>query len=61
MDNSTPHAIRALQQRRAAGPTPARDRRRSGRQQRETPRDILRNLSRGMQPICANLALVIEG
>lgn len=44
---TTPHAIRALQQRRAAALTPGRDRRRSGRMQRETPRDILRQLSRG--------------
>ncbi|KAI9875237.1 MAG: hypothetical protein M1830_008719 [Pleopsidium flavum] len=43
---TTPHAIRALQQRRAAALTPGRDRRRSGRMQRETPRDILRNLSK---------------
>ena len=40
---ATPYAIRALQQRRA---TPGRDRRKSGRTQRETPRDALRNLSR---------------
>ena len=39
----TPHAIRALLQRRA---TPGRDRRKSGRTQRETPRDALRNLSK---------------
>lgn len=43
---TTPHAIRALQQRRAAALTPGRDRRRSGRMQRETPRDVLRNLSK---------------
>jgi len=43
---TTPHAIRALQQRRNAALTPGRDRRRSGRGQRETPRDDLRNLSR---------------
>lgn len=43
---TTPHAIRALQQRRAAALTPGRDRRRSGRMQRETPRDTLRQLSR---------------
>ena len=41
---STPHAFRAFQQRRA---TPGRDRRKSGRLQRETPRDALRNLSKG--------------
>ena len=47
---TTPHAIRALQQRNAAASsTPGgRFRRHSGRQQRETPRDILRNLTRGM-------------
>ncbi|KAI9835403.1 MAG: hypothetical protein M1819_002321 [Sarea resinae] len=43
---TTPHAIRALQQRRAAALTPGRDRRRSGWMQRETPRDALRGLSR---------------
>ena len=48
---STPHAIRALQQRRAAESTPARDSRRSGRQQRETPREVLRHLSRGKRTI----------
>ena len=42
---TTPHAIRAMQQRRA---TPGRDRRKSGRLQRETPRDILRNLGKRM-------------
>ncbi|TKA71123.1 hypothetical protein B0A49_03122 [Cryomyces minteri] len=49
---TTPHAIRALQQRRAvavAG-TPGLSRRRSGRQQRETPRDTLRNLSKLLAP-----------
>ena len=45
---STPHAIRALEQRRLAALTPSRERRRSGRQQRDSPRDVLRNLSRGM-------------
>ncbi|MCJ1326904.1 hypothetical protein MMC10_003570 [Thelotrema lepadinum] len=43
---STPHAIRALEQRRQAALTPSRERRRSGRQQRDSPRDVLRNLSR---------------
>lgn len=43
----TPHAIRASQQRHAAATTPARNRRRSGRAERETPRDVLRKLSRG--------------
>ncbi|KAI9798610.1 MAG: hypothetical protein M1825_005308 [Sarcosagium campestre] len=49
----TPHAIRARQQRRAAALTPGRDRRRSGRaqQQRETPRDLLRNLSEVLAPV----------
>ena len=47
---ATPHAIRALQQRRA---TPGRDRRKSGRMQRETPRDALRNLSKSrFSPQC---------
>ncbi|MCJ1248613.1 hypothetical protein MMC30_005831 [Trapelia coarctata] len=45
--STTPHAIRALQRRQAAAAqTPARNRRRSGRHQHETPRDILRNLSK---------------
>ncbi|KAI9848525.1 MAG: hypothetical protein M1837_007194 [Sclerophora amabilis] len=43
---TTPHALRALQQRRAGALTPRRDRRRSGRMQRETPRDTLRALSK---------------
>ena len=43
----TPHAFRDLQQRRA---TPGRNRRKSGRIQRETPRDGLRNLSRSWFP-----------
>ncbi|MCJ1396785.1 hypothetical protein MMC18_009677 [Xylographa bjoerkii] len=43
----TPHAVRALQQRRAAVETSARGRRRgSGRQHRETPRGTLRDLSK---------------
>jgi hypothetical protein len=49
----TPHAraaIRALDLRRAAVFTPGRNRRRSLRDQRETPRDILRNLSRVLAP-----------
>ena len=48
----TPHgraAIREVEARRA-GLTPAKDRRRSGRQQRETPRDTLRALSRLLAP-----------
>ena len=47
---TTPHAIRALQQRRTAALTPSRNKRRSGRLQRETPRDTLRNLSKSMTP-----------
>ncbi|KAI1499979.1 centromere kinetochore component CENP-T-domain-containing protein [Biscogniauxia marginata] len=50
---ATPHAraaIRALDQRRAALFTPGRTRRRSLREQRETPRDLLRNLSRVLAP-----------
>ena len=44
---TTPHTLRALQQRRrAAALTPGRARRQSGRQQRETPRDTLRQLSK---------------
>lgn len=45
----TPHARAAFREnelRRAAVLTPGKDRRRSGRQQRETPRDVLRALSR---------------
>ena len=48
----TPHgraAMREVEARRA-GFTPAKDRRRSGRQQRETPRDALRALSRILAP-----------
>lgn len=44
---TTPHAIRALRERANAARTPGNNRRRSGRVQRETPRDLLRNLSRG--------------
>ncbi|KAI1824997.1 hypothetical protein F4861DRAFT_218693 [Xylaria intraflava] len=50
---TTPHAraaIRALDQRRAALFTPGRARRHSLREQRETPRDLLRNLSRVLAP-----------
>ncbi|KAK2785167.1 hypothetical protein FQN53_007909 [Emmonsiellopsis sp. PD_33] len=46
---ATPHALRALQ-RRAATYTPGRDRRKSGRIQRETPIDILRNLGKALAP-----------
>ncbi|KZF20506.1 hypothetical protein L228DRAFT_270573 [Xylona heveae TC161] len=42
----TPHALRALEKRRAAALTPGRARRRSGFVQRETPRDSLRTLSK---------------
>jgi hypothetical protein len=48
----TPHgraAMREVEARRA-GFTPGRDRRRSGRQQRETPTDTLRALSRILAP-----------
>ncbi|KAL3420196.1 hypothetical protein PVAG01_08696 [Phlyctema vagabunda] len=48
----TPHgraAIREIESRRAVM-TPGKDRRRSGRQQRETPRDVLRALSRTLAP-----------
>ncbi|KAI0913110.1 centromere kinetochore component CENP-T-domain-containing protein [Ustulina deusta] len=50
---ATPHAraaMRAIDQRRAALLTPGRARRRSLREQRETPRDLLRNLSRVLAP-----------
>ncbi|KAG9379026.1 Histone-fold containing protein [Pyrenophora tritici-repentis] len=43
---TTPHAIRALRERANAARTPGNNRRRSGRIQRETPRDILRDLAR---------------
>ncbi|KAF2021599.1 hypothetical protein BU24DRAFT_487988 [Aaosphaeria arxii CBS 175.79] len=43
---TTPHAIRALRERANAARTPGQNRRRSGRVQRETPRDTLRDLSR---------------
>ncbi|KAF2205947.1 hypothetical protein GQ43DRAFT_92549 [Delitschia confertaspora ATCC 74209] len=43
---TTPHAIRALRERANAARTPGHNRRRSGRVQRETPRDILRDLSK---------------
>ncbi|KAF2703897.1 hypothetical protein K504DRAFT_462973 [Pleomassaria siparia CBS 279.74] len=43
---TTPHAIRALRERANAARTPGLHRRRSGRVQRETPRDMLRDLSR---------------
>ncbi|KAF1934397.1 uncharacterized protein M421DRAFT_415429 [Didymella exigua CBS 183.55] len=45
---TTPHAIRALRERANAARTPGNNRRRSGRFQRETPRDLLRNLSRAL-------------
>jgi hypothetical protein len=50
---ATPHgreAIRTLDSRRAAVLTPHRNRRRSAREQRETPRDFLRGLSRVLAP-----------
>ncbi|CAG7921500.1 unnamed protein product [Penicillium olsonii] len=46
---STPHGLRARQQR--AANTPGRDRRRSGRAQRETTFDILRNLGKALAPV----------
>ncbi|KAJ5463491.1 Histone-fold [Penicillium sp. IBT 31633x] len=46
---STPYGLRARQQR--AANTPGRDRRRSGRMQRETTFDILRNLGRALAPV----------
>ncbi|KAL3436787.1 centromere kinetochore component CENP-T-domain-containing protein [Aspergillus tetrazonus] len=45
---STPYGVRAMQ-RRAAN-TPGRERRKSGRVQRETVFDVLRNLSRALAP-----------
>ncbi|KAL1851849.1 hypothetical protein Plec18170_006152 [Paecilomyces lecythidis] len=48
---STPFGLRAIQ-RRAAN-TPGRDRRKSGRPQRETPFDILRNLGKALAPVSA--------
>ncbi|CAA9965611.1 CENP-T C multi-domain protein [Pyrenophora teres f. maculata] len=45
---TTPHAIRALRERANAARTPGNNRRRSGRIQRETPRDILRDLARAL-------------
>ncbi|KAI1323950.1 centromere kinetochore component CENP-T-domain-containing protein [Xylariaceae sp. FL0255] len=50
---ATPHARAAIQtidQRRAAVFTPGRARRQSLREQRQTPRDVLRNLSRMLAP-----------
>lgn len=50
---ATPHgraAMREIEMRRAAALTPGKDRRRSGRQQRETPRDFLRELSKVLAP-----------
>ncbi|KAJ5668033.1 uncharacterized protein N7477_006603 [Penicillium maclennaniae] len=46
---STPYGLRARQQR--AANTPGRDRRRSGRIQRETTFDILRNLGKALAPV----------
>ncbi|KFX99858.1 hypothetical protein V490_01603 [Pseudogymnoascus sp. VKM F-3557] len=50
---ATPHgraAAREIEMRRAAALTPGKDRRRSGLQKRETPRDILRQLSKVLAP-----------
>lgn len=58
----TPHgraAQRELNLRR--GLTPGRDRRKSGRQQRESPRDILRQLSRKLAPISQPVIPTPEG
>ncbi|KAH6648706.1 centromere kinetochore component CENP-T-domain-containing protein [Truncatella angustata] len=55
---ATPHAraiSRAIDQRRRTIFTPGRARRRSLRDQRETPRDILRNLSRVLAPASQQL------
>ncbi|KAH8661894.1 centromere kinetochore component CENP-T-domain-containing protein [Xylariales sp. PMI_506] len=55
---ATPHAraaIRAMDQRRAAILTPGRARRRSLRDQRETPRDVLRTLARVLAPTSQTL------
>ncbi|KAI1919813.1 hypothetical protein LOZ03_000725 [Ophidiomyces ophidiicola] len=46
---ATPHGLRAFQ-RRAAANTPARERRKSIRVQRETPLDILKNLGKALAP-----------
>ncbi|KAJ5639717.1 uncharacterized protein N7484_007579 [Penicillium longicatenatum] len=46
---ATPYGLRARQQR--ATNTPGRDRRRSGKMQRETTFDILRNLGRALAPV----------
>ncbi|KAJ5219877.1 hypothetical protein N7468_009081 [Penicillium chermesinum] len=46
---ATPYGLRARQQR--AANTPARERRKSGRAQRETTFDILRNLGRALAPV----------
>ncbi|OBT99347.1 hypothetical protein VE01_02586 [Pseudogymnoascus verrucosus] len=50
---ATPHgraAAREIEMRRAAALTPGKDRRRSGLQKRETPRDLLRQLSKRLAP-----------
>ncbi|OJD37439.1 histone-fold domain containing protein [Diplodia corticola] len=55
---TTPHAIRALQARRDAALAASggrRNRRRSGVQERESPRDILRALSRRLAPFSQRL------
>ena len=53
---STPHNLRALQQRHAANAIAGRKRRRSGQLERESPRDALRNLSRSMLMLLTPLA-----
>ena len=44
----TPHAVRALKQKLSNTGAPARERRKSERLHRQTPREGLRNLSRSM-------------
>ena len=63
---TTSHTLRAIQRRRAAALTPGGSRRYSGRQQRETPRDTLRQLSKRSWPVkfrcysCRDLSLTVE-
>ncbi|KAL5353522.1 hypothetical protein ACLOAV_001559 [Pseudogymnoascus australis] len=60
---ATPHgraAAREIEMRRAAALTPGKDRRRSGLQKRETPRDLLRQLSKVMAPSTKPVAALPE-
>ncbi|KFY18342.1 hypothetical protein V493_08687 [Pseudogymnoascus sp. VKM F-4281 (FW-2241)] len=60
---ATPHgraAAREIEMRRAAALTPGKDRRRSGLQRRETPRDILRQLSKRLAPGTVPVAALPE-